>query len=149
MTLVTIAASYGAGGSRIAPALAERLGVPFLGRPGVPELLDRSEEPDERPTRRLLSKLASMAVAWGTPAGLRSTSCCPTRRAAREFEQEVQAVRRDRPRGDPRPRRRRVLLRDDPPGLHVLLDGRGRRASSRRWRSRQSTAPRPSAGSRA
>ena len=38
MTLVTISASYGAGGSRVAPALAERLGVPFLGRPPVPEL---------------------------------------------------------------------------------------------------------------
>ena len=38
MTLVTISASYGAGGSRIAPALAERLGVPLLGRPPAPDL---------------------------------------------------------------------------------------------------------------
>ena len=36
MTLVTVAAFYGAGGSRVAPALAERLGVPFLGRPHLP-----------------------------------------------------------------------------------------------------------------
>ena len=40
MTLVTISASYGAGGSRIAPALAERLGVPFLGRPPAPDVVE-------------------------------------------------------------------------------------------------------------
>jgi len=32
MSLVTLSASYGAGGSRIGPALAERLGVPFVDR---------------------------------------------------------------------------------------------------------------------
>ena len=30
--LVTVSASYGAGGSVVAPALAERLGVPFVQR---------------------------------------------------------------------------------------------------------------------
>ena len=44
MTLVTIAASYGAGGSRVAPALAERLGVPFLGRPPAPDVVGPGEE---------------------------------------------------------------------------------------------------------
>ena len=39
MTLVAISASFGAGGSRIGPALAERLGVPFLDR-AIP-LLER------------------------------------------------------------------------------------------------------------
>ena len=32
MTLVTISAAYGAGGSQVGPAVAERLGVPFLDR---------------------------------------------------------------------------------------------------------------------
>jgi cytidylate kinase len=32
MTLVALSASYGAGGSQVGPALAERLGVPFLDR---------------------------------------------------------------------------------------------------------------------
>jgi cytidylate kinase len=32
MTLVALSASYGAGGARVGPALAERLGVPFLDR---------------------------------------------------------------------------------------------------------------------
>src|SRR5207247_9729693 len=32
MTVVTLSASYGAGGSQVGPRLAERLGVPFLDR---------------------------------------------------------------------------------------------------------------------
>ena len=32
MTLVTLSASYGAGGSRIGPELADKLGVPFVDR---------------------------------------------------------------------------------------------------------------------
>jgi Cytidylate kinase-like family len=32
MTLVALSASYGAGGSQIGPALAQRLGVPFVDR---------------------------------------------------------------------------------------------------------------------
>jgi cytidylate kinase len=45
MTLVAISATYGAGGSRIAPRVAERLGVPFLDRAiplAVAERLDVS-----------------------------------------------------------------------------------------------------------
>ena len=56
MTLVTISASYGCGGSRIAPALAERLGVPLLGRPPAPDLDPEVEEP----SGRLLSRVASL-----------------------------------------------------------------------------------------
>jgi hypothetical protein len=32
MTLIAISAAYGAGGSRVGPAVAERLGVPFVDR---------------------------------------------------------------------------------------------------------------------
>src|SRR5215470_11981179 len=38
MPLVTISASYGSGGSEVAPALARRLGVPFVDRAVSPEL---------------------------------------------------------------------------------------------------------------
>jgi cytidylate kinase len=47
MTLVAISAAYGAGGSRIGPVVAERLGVPFVDRAiplGVAEQLDVSVE---------------------------------------------------------------------------------------------------------
>jgi len=65
--LVTISASYGAGGSVVAPALAERLGVPFLQRattssggiegagPRVERLV--REEADITPVHRLLASL--------------------------------------------------------------------------------------------
>jgi cytidylate kinase len=53
--LVALSASYGAGGSRVGPALAERLGVPFVDRAipfAVSERLDvdveTAEEHDER-----------------------------------------------------------------------------------------------------
>jgi hypothetical protein len=63
--LVTVSASYGAGGSVVGPALAERLGVPFLQRatttaggtaePGpCAERLERGEA-DTTPTHRLFA----------------------------------------------------------------------------------------------
>ena len=70
--LVTVAASYGAGGSRVAPELARRLGVPFLGRPSDHAA---SAGPETEAVNsgigagRLLSRCASVAVAWGTPPG--------------------------------------------------------------------------------
>jgi cytidylate kinase len=65
--LVTVSASYGAGGSVVGPALADRLGVPFLqrattttGRPAEPEpcaeRLERGEA-HTTPTHRLLASL--------------------------------------------------------------------------------------------
>ncbi|HEY1821835.1 MAG TPA: cytidylate kinase-like family protein [Trebonia sp.] len=65
--LVTVSASYGAGGSVVAPALAQRLGVPFLQRATTstggssgPEPCFERLEPDEAaltPAHRLLAAL--------------------------------------------------------------------------------------------
>ena len=66
MTLVTLSAAYGAGGSRIGPAVAERLGLPFVDRAiptGVAERLalplreavQRDESVGHWLTRALLS----------------------------------------------------------------------------------------------
>lgn len=70
--LVTISASYGAGGSVVAPALAKRLGVPFLqratssaGTANEPEpCFERLEkhEADLVPAHRLLSAFANMTA---------------------------------------------------------------------------------------
>ncbi len=67
--LVTVSASYGAGGSVVAPALADRLGVPFLQRAttsargaGAAEPCAERLTPDEAdltPTHWLLACLAS------------------------------------------------------------------------------------------
>jgi hypothetical protein len=125
VTLVTIAASYGAGGSRVGPELARRLGVPFLARPAIPELLDDEEEraADERLSAGgLLSKLASMAVSWGTPAGLTIDELLPDEGRRREVEQEIRDFARSG-RGVILGRGGAVLLRDDTRALHVFLDG--------------------------
>jgi cytidylate kinase len=63
--LITISASYGAGGSVVAPALAERLGLPFLqrvttsaGHPAEPGPCDEqltAEEVKATPVHRLLA----------------------------------------------------------------------------------------------
>ena len=63
--LITVSASYGAGGSVVAPALAERLGLPFLqrvttseGHPAPPGPCDERMTHDEiTPAHRLLAHL--------------------------------------------------------------------------------------------
>jgi hypothetical protein len=125
VTLVTIGALYGAGGSRIAPAVARRLGVPFLERPSVPELRDDEEAraADERlGSGGLLSKLASIGVAWGTPAGLTVDELLPDEARRRELDREVHEFAAAG-RGVILGRGAAVLLRDDPHALHVLLEG--------------------------
>jgi cytidylate kinase len=74
--LVTVSASYGAGGSVIAPALAERLGVPFLQRAttseggiGGPEPCFERLVPDEEsitPVHRLLASFTHAMPAGPT-----------------------------------------------------------------------------------
>jgi cytidylate kinase len=74
--LVTVSASYGAGGAVVAPALADRLGVPFLQRAttsaggvGAPEPCVEPLTPDEEsltPSHWLLAFLTSAMPAGPT-----------------------------------------------------------------------------------
>ena len=77
--LVTISAAYGAGGSVVAPALAQRLGVPFLqratttsggiaGEPGAEPCFERvvREEADITPVHRLLASFTQAMPAGPT-----------------------------------------------------------------------------------
>jgi cytidylate kinase len=116
---VTISALYGAGGSVIAPAVAERLGVPFLGRPALPE------QPECETAERgggLLTRIASLASAWGTPAGMTLDDLMPDQaeREALEAQMRELAAGGD---GVILGRAAIVVLRDHPGTLHVLLDG--------------------------
>jgi cytidylate kinase len=130
VTLVTISAAYGAGGSRIAPALARRLGVPFLGRPAVPGLDSADDDDGDElwacdeggSAGALLSRIASVAVAWGTPAGMTADELLPDQRRRRELEAEVDAFA-EGGEGVILGRGAVVLLHGDPRALHVLLDG--------------------------
>jgi cytidylate kinase len=128
MTLVTISAAYGAGGSVIAPALAERLGVPFLGRPPAPDVVDPGEEAracDESGGSgpgQLLSRIASIAVSWGTPAGMTLDELLPDQALRLEIEREIHELAA-RGAGVILGRGAAVILHDHERALHVLLDG--------------------------
>ena len=128
MTLVTISASYGAGGSRVAPALAERLGVPFLGRPPAPDVVGSGEEEracDESGGSgpgHLLSRIASLATAWGTPAGMTLEELLPDQALRHAIEREIHELAAAG-RGVILGRGAAVILHDDERALHVLLDG--------------------------
>ena len=130
MSLVTVSASYGAGGSEVAPALAQRLGVPFVDRAiptevaarlAVPlaEALSR-EHTASRVLDRLLGSLAPLAETyggWGTTTG-------PTR--DRSFREAAEEIVRERAAGGRvviLGHAGAVVLRDDPRALHVRLDG--------------------------
>jgi cytidylate kinase len=74
--LITVSASYGAGGSVVAPALAERLGLPFLqrvttseGHPAKPGPCDEQlteEEVKATPVHRLLASFTEAMPAGPT-----------------------------------------------------------------------------------
>src|SRR5580658_135784 len=74
--LITVSASYGAGGSIVAPALAERLGLPFLqrvttseGHPAKPGPCDEQlteEEVKATPVHRLLASFTEAMPAGPT-----------------------------------------------------------------------------------
>lgn len=133
MTLVAISAAYGAAGSKIAPALAQRLGVPFLDRGltlAVAEQLDVSldealahEEPAQGPglLERLLKGFVG-ADSSGAPAPLsaaEAVSADDFHRAARE----VLCAQADRGEGVILGRGAAAALRDNPHVLRVRLTG--------------------------
>lgn len=76
--LVTLSACYGAGGSEVGPALAERLGVPFVDRVIPREVADRLAVPlaeaqrrDDAPgsvLNRMLRDLSPLGAVFGSPA---------------------------------------------------------------------------------
>jgi len=76
LQLITVSASYGAGGSVVAPALAERLGLPFLqrvttseGHPAKPGPCDEqmtAEEIKATPVHRLLASFTQAMPAGPT-----------------------------------------------------------------------------------
>src|ERR1700712_3043205 len=67
MPLVTVSASYGSGGSEVAPALAERLGVRFVHRVVPPQTAHRLAQAD---SSGLFWRLVrSISPAGGLTAG--------------------------------------------------------------------------------
>src|SRR4051794_23933532 len=122
MPLVTVSASYGSGGSEVAPALAERLGVPFVDRVVSPETAHRLAHPDNAGLfwRLVRSISPAGALTAGSIQAERELDGRLTDRDA--LEAALREVAAD---GDAviLGRAGALALRDDPRALHVRLDG--------------------------
>lgn len=130
MSLVCLSASYGAGGGWIGPALAERLGVPFLDRAihaAVAEQLQVSIDDvaalDEQPPagwlERLLTAFNALDVSQPTELPVVPASASDFRRATE------QALRRHAASGHGviLGRAAMIVLREHPRAMFVRLHG--------------------------
>lgn len=129
-SLVALSGSYGAGGSRIAPALAELLDVPFLDRAipaAVAEALavpfDDAEAHDEQLSASWLERMLrgfigqDIASPIGTPSP--AASAADFRRATEDVLSQFAASGRGVILG----RAASIVLREDAGVLRVRLDG--------------------------
>jgi hypothetical protein len=130
MTVVTLSASYGAGGSQIGPRLADRLGVAFIDRVIPTTVAERLAVPLDDALahddavrsvfERLLMRFAPAAQAF-------SGAAAPSEFVdERSFLRATEAVIRERcaeSSGVILGRAAAVVLRDRPGALHVRLDG--------------------------
>jgi cytidylate kinase len=130
MTVVTLSASYGAGGSHIGPRLADRLGVVFLDRvipTTVAERLAVSLDDALAHDDAVRSVLERMLMRFAPAAQAFSGAAAPSELVdERSFLRATEAVIRERcaeSSGVILGRAAAVVLRDRPGALHVRLDG--------------------------
>jgi cytidylate kinase-like protein len=128
--LITLSAPYGAGGSQVGPAVAERLQVPFLDRAiptGVAERLAMPIEDAIERDEAIGASLARMTVwlghvghAFGAPAILPDAA---EEGAYRRATEEVILEHAQGPGAVILGRAGAAVLRGHPGALHVRLDG--------------------------
>ena len=138
MGVVTISAAYGAGGAEIAPAVAERLGLPFHDRVipaqvarrlGVP--VAEAEANDETVVRGVWRLVASLGTMPDPVGGVMPTSALPDERAYRQQTERVLVEIADGAGGVVLGRAAALVLGQRADTLHVRLDGpRERRLES-------------------
>ena len=130
MGVVTFSAAYGAAGAEVAPAVAERLGMPFhdraipaqvAGRLGVS--VAEAEANDETVVRGLWRLVASLGTMPDPVGGVLPTSALPDARAYRQQTEKVLGEICDGAGGVVLGRAGAMVLRDRPDVLHVRLDG--------------------------
>jgi hypothetical protein len=130
MGVVTISAAYGTAGAEVAPAVADRLGLPFhdraiparvAGRLGVP--VEEAEANDETVVRGLWRLVASLGTMPDPVGGVLPTSVLPDARAYRQQTERVLAEITSGAGGVVLGRAGAMVLRDRPDVLHVRLDG--------------------------
>ncbi len=130
MGVVTLSASYGAGGPEVAPAVAERLGLPFhdrvipvqvAGRLGVP--VAEAEANDETVVRGVWRLVASLGTMPDPVGGVMPTSALPDERAYRQQTERVLAEIAEGAGGVVLGRAAALVLGHRADTLHVRLDG--------------------------
>lgn len=131
MYIVTISATYGSGGSVVGPAVAERLGVPFLDR-AIPRSvasdlgvsLDEALANDEQVQSRLsrwLTAAAPLSMEWMVAADIPRPTFPEPQQVLACTEA---AIRRSLGGGGVvLGRAGAIVLREHPDALHVRLDG--------------------------
>jgi Cytidylate kinase-like family len=139
MTLITLSASYGAGGSHVGPELARRLGVPFVDRALPVAVADRLDVPVEAALKRdecLAPPLERWLARFVHSGGAITSAPVPAPVHGPDERSYVDAcetaIREQAARGHGviLGRAAAVVLREDPRALHVRLDGPvGRRAA--------------------
>jgi cytidylate kinase len=142
--VVTVSASFGAGGSRIAPVIAERLGVPFHDRAIPREVARRlavpesaAVEQEENPPRGLARWLASMVSLGGALPGATVPPAPELLLDPVAYRRHADAALRGFAEhgGVVLGRAGAVALADWPGALHVRLDGppAARLAAAKAW----------------
>jgi len=128
--LVTLSASYGAGGSRVGPALAERLGVPFVDR-AIPFAVsarldvhpDTAHEHDERGGFSRFERILRGFIGQDVGAPLPIASDLTVDEDFRRATEEVLVAQADTGEGVILGRAAALVLRDRPDVLRARLDG--------------------------
>lgn len=131
MHVVTISATYGAGGALVAPAVAERLGVPFVDRAIPREVADELGVPvdhvlcrDDQSRgwlARLLSAAAPMSAEWTIDPDHARTALLSDTEVLRCTEGVIRKACTDG--GVILGRAGAIVLREHPTAFHVRLDG--------------------------
>lgn len=131
MSLVTLSASYGAGGSAVGPRLAERLAVPSVDRvihseavAGASAPLDAALRGDDVSSSHLLARLLTSMAPIGGAFGIGEADAGATsERDLADAAARTIFERADSGRGVILGRAAAVVLRSDSRALHVRLDG--------------------------
>jgi len=127
-SLVTISASYGAGGSRVGPAVAQRLGVEFLDRAipsQVAEKLGCSLDDALAHDESLGDAIGRLASSFALLPELAGAMVQAGVLAGEDYRRETENLIREHAKGGAviLGRAGAVILRDEPDVLHVRLDG--------------------------
>ena len=130
MTLVTLSASYGSGGSQVGPRLADRLGVAFIDRVIPTTVAERLAVPlddalahDDAVRGALERMLMRFAPAAQAFAGATTPPEMVDDRSFLRATEDVIRERCSEGSGVILGRAAAVVLRDRPGALHVRLDG--------------------------